>query len=111
VLFPAAGLVAPVYPADTPDPADPAETPDPADPAETPDPADTPDASGGVAVADAAVGAELVAACWLRWKAAGEAGGSGEVAMVSVGVDQESRSSTQREAVVGNCRSVSGIVF
>ena len=93
MLFPAAGLVDPVYPAD---------------------PADTADAPGGIAVADPAVGAEPVAACWLRWKAAGEADesdGSDEAAMVSVGVDQESRSSTQREAVVGSCRSVSGIVF
>ena len=102
VLFPAADLVDPVYP------ADPADTPGPAD---TPDPADTP---GDVTVADPAEGAEPVGACWLRWKAAGAAGaagGSGEVAMVSVGDDQESRSSIQREAVVGSCRSVSGIVF
>jgi hypothetical protein len=68
------------------------------------------DAPSGVDVADPPLGAEPVASCWLRWKAAGETDESDEAAMLSVGV-QESRSSTQCGAVAGGCTSVNGTVF
>ena len=95
MLVPAADLVDPLYPATPADPGNPA------------DPADRGDAPDGDAVADPALGAGAVAACWLRWKAAGAADDSDEAAMVSVGVDQEdcvtSCSSAQCEAVAGGC--------
>ncbi len=92
VLFPAADLVGPLYPAD---------------------PADTADDPGGVATADPALGAGSVAASWLCWEASGTVDESDEPAMVSVGMDQadcvKSRSSTQCEAVAGGCRSAATV--
>ncbi len=92
MVFPAAGLADPAF-ADLVYPADPAETVD----------------APGAAVADPALGAALVAACWLCWEAADAADDA------AVGVDQlgcvKFCSSTPCEAVAGNCRSADAAVF